>query len=137
MLSLTTQTRIELRGMPARGRRSVVGAWKQPQHYWRSWCAADTNTDRPTLLQEKERQEPGLEELRAAIAERQSEVDAHTRRINEVTDRIFGDFSTRVGVGSIREFEETHLAAAEAAEERMRELASKVGRTLAVRAPCH
>ena len=49
-------------------------------------------------------------------------------RINEVADRLFAQFSKRVGVASIREWEEQHAAFEQGVATRRAELQQQVGR---------
>ena len=48
-------------------------------------------------------------------------------RVNEVADRLFAAFSKRVGVASIREWEEQHAAFEEYVASRKAELLQQVG----------
>lgn len=58
---------------------------------------------------------PGL-----CLQERDVQIQKLAKRINEIMDRIFEEFSRAVGVSSIREYEETQLRQAqELAEQRM------------------
>lgn len=45
----------------------------------------------------------------------------------QITDRVFADFSKRVGVASVREYEESALAQARARAEKMADLETQVG----------
>ncbi len=45
----------------------------------------------------------------------------------QIADRVFADFSKRVGVASVREYEESALAAARARRERLADLETQVG----------
>lgn len=51
-----------------------------------------------------------IERLRAAVNERRRRVDALKAKVNEVADRLFSPFSKKVGVASIRQWEEQHAA---------------------------
>lgn len=58
-------------------------------------------------------------QLKDSIDKRSAEIRKLEKRINEIVDRIYKDFSESVGVKNIREYEENQLKAAqEMAEER-------------------
>lgn len=62
---------------------------------------------------------PELKKLKDSIDKRSAEIRKLEKRINEIVDRIYKDFSESVGVKNIREYEENQLKAAqEMAEER-------------------
>lgn len=71
--------------------------------------------------------EPDATALQEAVAARGKELHALTKRINEVTDRMFAEFSKRVGVSSVREYEETAVRAAEKLASDRSNLDSQVG----------
>ncbi|KAL6760529.1 RecF/RecN/SMC [Haematococcus lacustris] len=56
------------------------------------------------------KQQPEVERLRAAVAARQSEMEALETRMNAVSDSAFAAFSKRLGLASIREYEDAHEA---------------------------
>lgn len=59
-------------------------------------------------------------QFKEAIDRRSTEINKLEKRINEITDRIYKDFSKSVGVANIREYEENQLKfAQEFAEERL------------------
>lgn len=59
-------------------------------------------------------------QLRDAVEKRNAELRKLEKRINEITDRIYKDFSKSVGVANIREYEENQLKDAQnVAEERL------------------
>lgn len=59
-------------------------------------------------------------QLKNAVDKRATEIRKLEKRINEIVDRIYKDFSKVVGVANIREYEENHLKAAQyMAEERL------------------
>lgn len=63
---------------------------------------------------------PELKKLKDSIDKRSAEIRKLEKRINEIVDRIYKDFSEYVGVNNIREYEENQLKAAqEMAEERV------------------
>ncbi|KAK7267384.1 hypothetical protein RIF29_20056 [Crotalaria pallida] len=80
-----------------------------------------------TLSKEKEaikneinRIRPELQKLSDAVDKRNAEICKVEKRINEITDRIYKNFSKSVGVANIREYEENRLKAAQhVAEERL------------------
>lgn len=58
-------------------------------------------------------------QLKDSIDKRSSDIRKLEKRINEIVDRIYKDFSQAVGVKNIREYEENQLKAAQSmAEER-------------------
>jgi hypothetical protein len=59
-------------------------------------------------------------QLRDAVEKRNKELRTLEKRINEITDRIYKEFSKSVGVANIREYEENQLKDAQnLAEERL------------------
>jgi structural maintenance of chromosome 1 len=60
---------------------------------------------------------PELQQLRASVVDKRKQLAKMEGRLNEIKDRIFADFSRRVGVPNIRVYEETTLAAANKLEE--------------------
>ncbi|KAG5112791.1 hypothetical protein JHK82_036060 [Glycine max] len=69
---------------------------------------------------EKKIQYAEIEKLNDAVNKSNADVRKLERRINEITDRIYRDFSKSVGVANIREYEENRLKAAQSiAEERL------------------
>jgi structural maintenance of chromosome 1 len=71
--------------------------------------------------------DPGLQKLQQEVAARRKTVEKLTQRINAAADRVFADFSRRVGVASVREWEETRLAELEQQENKKAELETQVG----------
>lgn len=60
-------------------------------------------------------------QLGDAVEKRNRELLTLEKRINEITDRIYRDFSKSVGVANIREYEENRLKDAQnVAEERLK-----------------
>ncbi|KAK9087404.1 hypothetical protein Syun_029798 [Stephania yunnanensis] len=57
--------------------------------------------------------EPELQRLKSMIAKRTSEIRKLEKKINEIVDRIYKDFSASVGVKNIREYEESQLKGAQ------------------------
>jgi len=72
---------------------------------------ANLDAARPKLM-------PEIHALQAKLAEREKAIAKLTKRANEISDRIYADFSKSVGVASIREYEETNLRQAQQAAER-------------------
>lgn len=59
-------------------------------------------------------------QLKSAVDKRSVLIKKLEKRINEIVDRIYRDFSESVGVANIREYEENQLKAAQnMAEERL------------------
>ncbi|XWS46977.1 hypothetical protein CRYUN_Cryun14cG0114400 [Craigia yunnanensis] len=63
---------------------------------------------------------PEVQKLKDVIDKRSTDIGKLEKRINEIVDRLFRNFSQSVGVANIREYEENQLKAAEnMAEERL------------------
>ena len=59
-------------------------------------------------------------QLKSAVDRRSVHINKLEKRINEIVDHIYKDFSRSVGVANIREYEENQLKAAQdMAEERL------------------
>ncbi|KAL2323430.1 hypothetical protein Fmac_027809 [Flemingia macrophylla] len=64
---------------------------------------------------------PELQKLNDDVNKKNADIRKLEKRINEITDRIYRDFSKSVGVANIREYEENRLKAAQnVAEERLK-----------------
>ncbi|KAL6901022.1 hypothetical protein ACP4OV_005698 [Aristida adscensionis] len=75
-------------------------------------------SERSNIEAEINRLEPGKEELEIRIAEKEIEVRKLEKKINEIVDKVYRDFSISVGVKNIREYEERQLKDAQALQER-------------------
>ncbi|XP_028765493.1 structural maintenance of chromosomes protein 1 [Neltuma alba] len=76
--------------------------------------------EKDTIKEEIERISPELQKLNGTIDKRNADIRKLEKRINEITDRIYKDFSKSVGVSNIREYEENQLKSAQnVAEERL------------------
>ncbi|KAK6940660.1 RecF/RecN/SMC, N-terminal [Dillenia turbinata] len=76
--------------------------------------------EKQTNEEEIGRIEPELEKLEEVTAKRSTEIKKLEKRINEIVDWIYKDFSKSVGVSNIREYEENQLKAAqELAEQKL------------------
>lgn len=53
-------------------------------------------TDMASLSQQQEAGTPEADSLRTSIAKQQKRIDAMQHRSNEITDRLFSDFSRKV-----------------------------------------
>ncbi|KAF2286822.1 hypothetical protein GH714_030529 [Hevea brasiliensis] len=72
------------------------------------------------IKEEIDRLKPELHKLKDAVDKRATVISRLEKRINEIVDRIYKDFSKTVGVANIREYEENHVKAAQhVAEERL------------------
>ena len=59
-------------------------------------------------------------QLNSDVDRRRIEINRREKKINEIVDRIYKEFSKSVGVANIREYEENQLKAAQdKAEERL------------------
>lgn len=54
------------------------------------------STDMASLSQQQEAGTPEADALRTSIAKQQKRIDAMQRHSNEITDRLFSDFSRKV-----------------------------------------
>ncbi|KQJ94723.1 structural maintenance of chromosomes protein 1 isoform X2 [Brachypodium distachyon] len=72
--------------------------------------------------------EPGKEELENRLAKNDREVRKREKKINEIVDRIYKDFSMSVGVKNIREYEERQLKDAQALQERKLSLSNQMSK---------
>ncbi|KAJ7977239.1 Structural maintenance of chromosomes protein [Quillaja saponaria] len=76
--------------------------------------------EKQTIKEEIVRITPELQKLTDSIDKRNAEIRKLEKRINEIVDLIYRDFSKSVGVANIREYEENRLKAAQnVAEERL------------------
>lgn len=72
------------------------------------------------IKEEIDRLKPELQKVKDAVDKRATVISKLEKRINEIVDRIYKDFSKTVGVANIREYEENHVKAAQhMAEERL------------------
>ncbi|XP_058094552.1 structural maintenance of chromosomes protein 1 [Magnolia sinica] len=71
---------------------------------------------------------PELQKLKSIIAKRADEIRRLEKRINEIVDRIYKDFSASVGVKNIREYEENQLRAAQEMSERRLSLSTQMSK---------
>ena len=62
------------------------------------------------------------------VAKRREEIQRLERRINEIIDLIYKDFSESVGVKNIREYEENQLKAAQELSERKLKLSNQMSK---------
>ncbi|KAI3423850.1 hypothetical protein D9Q98_009684 [Chlorella vulgaris] len=84
--------------------------------------------DIQALSKERERVGPELERAEDAITEQRREVGKLKRRVDEILDRSFAAFSKKAGVGSIREYEETHLQESQRLVKQRRDLARQIAK---------
>ncbi|XP_040863985.1 structural maintenance of chromosomes protein 1 isoform X2 [Glycine max] len=81
---------------------------------------SNLSQEKKTIKERIECISPELQKLNDAVNKSNADVRKLERRINEITDRIYRDFSKSVGVANIREYEENRLKAAQSiAEERL------------------
>ena len=77
---------------------------------------------------EIKRLKPGEEELETRIAEREAEVRKLEKKINDIVDKVYRDFSISVGVKNIREYEERQLKDVQALQERKLSLSNQMSK---------
>ncbi|XP_010519358.1 PREDICTED: structural maintenance of chromosomes protein 1 [Tarenaya hassleriana] len=76
--------------------------------------------EKRNITDEIKRSAPELSKLRGEVDKRNADIRKLEKRINEIVDRIYKDFSRSVGVANIREYEENQLKDAQyVAEERL------------------
>ncbi|KAJ9696934.1 hypothetical protein PVL29_008929 [Vitis rotundifolia] len=81
---------------------------------------AKLRQEKRNISEEISRINPELRKLKDVIDKRATEIRKLEKRINEIVDRIYKDFSESVGVKNIREYEENQLMAAQqVAEEKL------------------
>ncbi|KAG4996028.1 hypothetical protein JHK82_026842 [Glycine max] len=81
---------------------------------------SNLSQEKKTIKERIECISPDLQKLNDAVNKSNADVRKLEKRINEITDRIYRDFSKSVGVANIREYEENRLKAAQSiAEERL------------------
>ncbi|KAJ0051873.1 hypothetical protein Pint_01726 [Pistacia integerrima] len=81
---------------------------------------ANLRKEKRNIKEEIGRINPDLRKLKDVIDRRTTEIKKLEKRINEIVDRLYKDFSRSVGVANIREYEENQLKAAQnVAEERL------------------
>ncbi|KAF9607877.1 hypothetical protein IFM89_003581 [Coptis chinensis] len=71
---------------------------------------------------------PELEKLKSETAKRTAEISKLEKRINEIVDRIYKDFSESVGVKNIREYEENQLEGAQQMAEKTIDLSNQMSK---------
>ncbi|GJP54722.1 hypothetical protein CLOM_g13772 [Closterium sp. NIES-68] len=80
------------------------------------------------MAAEKDRIAPEITRLAAAVEARKEQMGAKEQRVNEITDRVFREFSRAVGVGNIREYEENQLQQAQQLAERRLALSNQIAK---------
>ncbi|KAG0524006.1 hypothetical protein BDA96_07G172600 [Sorghum bicolor] len=85
-------------------------------------------SERSNIEAEIKRLKPGEEELETRIAEREAEVRKLEKKINDIVDKVYRDFSISVGVKNIREYEERQLKDVQALQERKLSLSNQMSK---------
>ncbi|KAJ4773552.1 Structural maintenance of chromosomes protein [Rhynchospora pubera] len=80
------------------------------------------------IEKEISRLEPEQNKLEKLIEKKQKEARVLERKINEIVDKIYRDFSESVGVKNIREYEENQLRAAQELQERKLSLQNQMSK---------
>lgn len=78
------------------------------------------------VKEEINRLEPELQKLENLITKKTKDIGKLEKRINEIVDRIYKEFSQSVGVSNIREYEENQLKAAQDMYDRKRNLQNQM-----------
>ncbi|TKY52741.1 Structural maintenance of chromosomes protein 1 [Spatholobus suberectus] len=82
---------------------------------------SNLSQEKETIKRRIEQISPELQKLNDDINKKNADIRKLEKRINEITDRIYRDFSKSVGVANIREYEENRLKDAQnVAEERLK-----------------
>ncbi|RDX71868.1 Structural maintenance of chromosomes protein 1 [Mucuna pruriens] len=82
---------------------------------------SNLSQEKETIKERIEHIIPELQKLNDDINKKNADISKREKRINEITDRIYRDFSKSVGVANIREYEENRLKDAQnVAEERLK-----------------
>jgi structural maintenance of chromosome 1 len=66
--------------------------------------------------------------LEIRLTKNERELKKREKKINEIVDKIYKDFSTSVGVKNIREYEEKQLKDAQALQERKLSLSNQLSK---------
>uniref|UniRef100_J3NFF3 Structural maintenance of chromosomes protein n=1 Tax=Oryza brachyantha TaxID=4533 RepID=J3NFF3_ORYBR len=85
-------------------------------------------SEKCNIEEEINRLEPVKEELETRLGKKEREVRVLEKKINEIVDRIYKDFSKSVGVKNIREYEERQLKDAQALQERKLSLSNQMSK---------
>ncbi|WVZ91588.1 hypothetical protein U9M48_037738 [Paspalum notatum var. saurae] len=85
-------------------------------------------SERNTIEAEINHLEPGKLELETRLVEKEAEVKKLEKKINEIVDKVYKDFSISVGVKNIREYEERQLKDAQALQERKLSLSNQMSK---------
>ncbi|CAM0873936.1 unnamed protein product [Alopecurus aequalis] len=86
------------------------------------------SSEKHNIGEEINRLERGKEELESLLAENESEVRKQERKINEIVDWIFKDFSMTAGVKNIHKYEERQLKDVQALQERKLSLSNQMSK---------
>lgn len=82
---------------------------------------SNLSQEKKTIKERIEHISPELQKLNDDVNKKNADIRKLEKRINEITDRIYRDFSKSVGVANIREYEENRLKDAQnVAEERLK-----------------
>jgi len=85
-------------------------------------------SERSNIEAEIDRLKPGEEELETRIGKREAEARKLEKKINDIVDKVYRDFSISVGVKNIREYEEKQLKDAQALQERKLSLSNQMSK---------
>ncbi|KAM0829285.1 hypothetical protein ACQ4PT_066977 [Festuca glaucescens] len=86
------------------------------------------SSEKRNIEKEIDHLEPGKDELENCLAKNERELKKREKKINEIVDKIYKDFSTSVGVKNIREYEEKQLKDAQALQERKLSLSNQLSK---------
>eukprot|EP00252_Welwitschia_mirabilis_P022634 TRINITY_DN6180_c0_g1_i1.p1 TRINITY_DN6180_c0_g1~~TRINITY_DN6180_c0_g1_i1.p1 ORF type:complete len:1224 (-),score=352.15 TRINITY_DN6180_c0_g1_i1:258-3929(-) len=89
---------------------------------------AKLQQERVSITKEIERFKPSIDKLKEQITIRTKNIEKIENRINEISDRLFKDFSESVGVANIREYEENQLREAQERSERRLKLSRQLAK---------
>ncbi|XP_025644726.1 structural maintenance of chromosomes protein 1 [Arachis hypogaea] len=84
--------------------------------------------EKKNIKEEIGRMSPELQKLRDAVDKRKSEISVLEKNINKITDGIYQEFSKKVKVANIREYEENRLKDAQSVAEERLDLSSQISK---------
>ena len=88
----------------------------------------ESNSNIAALSKEKASKEPTANALRKQMAKRNQKIDDVKAKMDAIADSCFKDFVKKIGVSSIKEYEEKHLKAVERLTERRTAIISQYSR---------
>ncbi|XP_068664657.1 structural maintenance of chromosomes protein 1 isoform X2 [Aristolochia californica] len=84
--------------------------------------------EKQNVKEEIDRLKPDLQKLKSVIAKRLVDIQKLEKRINEIVDRVYKNFSASVGVKNIREYEEKQLKDAQELSEKRLQMSNHMSK---------